>query len=385
VILAALLEMNSEQCDPPLDLTEVSALAADVARRYEPQVEVPVIVPKRDGPRPVSEIVPYRMSELQNRETEATRVIVPGLLPEGLSMLVGPIKFGKSYWALDVAIAVAEGGIAFGELPVDDGDVLYLALEDTPESLKERMQGMMLAGETWPERLEVVDMSHRLPKADAGGVEFLTVWLGQHPEARLVIVDVFQRFRSKGKGGKGNAYAEDYDELEPLQVLAGTHRVCILLLHHFNKSIQQEDWVDRISGTSGMGGSCDTVLGLSGSRDGGEVREAVLKIVSRKLKAHDDYAMQGREGHWYITGDAAKVAVRRERKDLVDLLKKIGHPASPEEVAAATGSTRPAAYRRLYRAALDGDIRSHGGKLFSAELITLEGRGGKCHICHRVS
>jgi hypothetical protein len=249
-------------------------------------------------------------------------------------------------------------------VPVESGDVLYLALEDTAESLQGRMRGMMPAGDGWPERLEAVDMGHRIPKADAGGLEFLSAWLGKHPEARLVIIDVLQRFRSRSTGRNGNAYAEDYDELEPLQVLAGTHGVCVLLLHHYNKTMGQEDWVDRISGTAGVSGSCDTVLGLSGPRDGGEVREAVLQVVSRKMSAHDDYAMRGEGGHWFITGDAQAVAYGKETGLLLKVMAHIGRPCKPSEVAGYLGKQRNTTIKLMLRAAESGHIWSYGDGLY---------------------
>ncbi len=59
-----------------------------------------------------------------------TRWMVPGLLPDGLTLLAGKPKMGKSWLALELAIAVATGGVALGQIPVEPGDVLYLALED---------------------------------------------------------------------------------------------------------------------------------------------------------------------------------------------------------------------------------------------------------------
>jgi RecA-family ATPase len=55
---------------------------------------------------------------------------VPGIVCEGLSLLAGPPKVGKSWLSLDLALSVAGGGKAFGAIPVQPGPVLYLALED---------------------------------------------------------------------------------------------------------------------------------------------------------------------------------------------------------------------------------------------------------------
>src|SRR3989442_1480407 len=60
----------------------------------------------------------------------ALAYVVPGYVVEGLTVLGGKPKLGKSWWAYDVGIAVATGGRAMGHVPCEQGDVLYLALED---------------------------------------------------------------------------------------------------------------------------------------------------------------------------------------------------------------------------------------------------------------
>jgi len=57
--------------------------------------------------------------------------VVPDLIPEGMSMLVGGPKIGKSFLSLSIALAVASGGRALGSVDVGKPrPVLLLALED---------------------------------------------------------------------------------------------------------------------------------------------------------------------------------------------------------------------------------------------------------------
>jgi hypothetical protein len=56
--------------------------------------------------------------------------VIPGYVVEGLTVLAGKPKLGKSWWAYDASIAVATGGKAMGSIDCEQGDVLYLALED---------------------------------------------------------------------------------------------------------------------------------------------------------------------------------------------------------------------------------------------------------------
>jgi RecA-family ATPase len=67
------------------------------------------------------------------------KFILPGLVPEGATLLVARPKFGKSWLVLDIAIAIAAGRFTLGQLKPVQGDVLYLALEDGPRRLQRRL------------------------------------------------------------------------------------------------------------------------------------------------------------------------------------------------------------------------------------------------------
>jgi RecA-family ATPase len=89
----------------------------------------------------------WTAAELQHVEFPEPRWAVPGLLAEGLNLLVGSPKIGKSWWALNVAVSVAQGGKALGRVDVPEGDVLYLALEDGTAALLEAAARWALVAE----------------------------------------------------------------------------------------------------------------------------------------------------------------------------------------------------------------------------------------------
>ena len=64
------------------------------------------------------------------------KFIVPDILCEGLSILAGRPKIGKSWISLDIAVAVATGGLRLSHYKCEPGDVLLLALEDSRRRLK---------------------------------------------------------------------------------------------------------------------------------------------------------------------------------------------------------------------------------------------------------
>jgi len=84
-------------------------------------------------------------AELLAREIPPARWVVPGMVPEGVALLAGKPKLGKSWLALGLCIAVASGGAAFGNMRVEKGSALYLALEDNERRLQFRLK-KILAG-----------------------------------------------------------------------------------------------------------------------------------------------------------------------------------------------------------------------------------------------
>jgi AAA domain len=67
------------------------------------------------------------------------RWTVPGYVPEGLSILAGRQKLGKTWLAIDFAIAVAIGGFAMGSIECEQGDALYVDLENGPRRIQRRI------------------------------------------------------------------------------------------------------------------------------------------------------------------------------------------------------------------------------------------------------
>ncbi len=107
----------------------------------------------------------FTAADLMREELPPVRWAVPGILPEGLSLLAGKPKLGKSWLALGLAVAKASGGVALGKIPVDQGEVLYLALEDNRRRLQNRLR-KVLDGSPPPEGLHIATEWARV---DEGG------------------------------------------------------------------------------------------------------------------------------------------------------------------------------------------------------------------------
>src|SRR5215212_3423803 len=269
-------------------------------------------------------------AELMEMEFEPTRWVVPEVLPEGLSLLVGKPKKGKSWMGLGMCESVATGGVAFGVRHVEQGDALYLALEDNRKRLKRRLK-KILNGDPAPDNMHLYT---EWPRLDEGGAEQLDAWLTEHPDARLVVIDTLAKIRSSEARGQ-NIYAEDYAALEQLLPLAAKHGVGIVVVHHLRK-MAASDPLDEISSSTGLTAGVDGFLILR--RTPGS-KGPTLYVDGRDIEEPTEYALiwNINTATWTIEGDAEEVHISKERADILLTLNRHKLYMTPREVTDALG------------------------------------------------
>jgi len=297
-------------------------------------------------------------AQLLDADFPEPKWIVPGFLPEGSTVLAGHPKLGKSWLSFGLAVAVACGGYAFGSIQVEAGDVLYLALEDNPRRMKSRLQ-KILQGDR-PEGLEKLNVFHEWERLDEGGLLRLDAWLGEHPSARLVIIDTFQKVKPRARAG-GNSYETDYDAAAPLNQLAAKWGVSIVCVHHLRKSDSVDD-VEAVSGSYGITGAADAIIGLRRMR--GQC-DAVLSITGRDVEeAEHALKWQADFGAWQLLGDAQEFRLTGERAEVVKALRDCGEPVSPKTLweSVRVGKSLTNLKTMLWRMAKDGEAISEKGK-----------------------
>lgn len=292
------------------------------------------------------------------------RWAVPGLVAEGLTLLVGSPKLGKSWLALGLAVAVASGGRALGKLPVEPGGAVYLALEDPPRRLQRRLTSV-LQGNGTPERLF---FATEWPTIPLGGAEQLDERLSAHPEIRLVIVDVFAKIRGL-IGDRGNLYQADYATVAVLKEVADKHSVAMLVLHHDRKA-GSDDFVDTVSGTSGIAGAADAIILMSRARNSAEAK---LAITGRDVE-EAEYALRfnAGAGTWcLLDGPPSDYEVSAQRRQILEAIRA-QEGLGPKAIADKTGLTHDVT-RHLVRAMTeDGQLDTDGaGRYFTPPLPPL--------------
>ncbi len=247
-------------------------------------------------PKPEFEpIKAYTAAELRAMDLKAMTVIVDGLLPAGFSLLAGAPKRGKSWMALDLAYSVATGKPFLGRRTMQ-GRVLYLDLESGPNRAQSRM-GILVPGQ-WPDTLSI---THRADLLGDNGKLLLQIedWLNRYPDTRLIIIDTIGRVKGAGRRGE-NAYETDTRTYGALQQLAMERGVAIIGIHHYRKGVDDgDDWFEKISGSMGLTGVCDTVMALTGKR---EEQDCILKTSSRDFEGIGDIVLRFDGGTWVVQG-----------------------------------------------------------------------------------
>jgi hypothetical protein len=302
------------------------------------------------------------------------RYAVPGLIAEGLNLIVGAPKLGKSWMALNVAAAIAYGGVALEKIRVDQGECLYLALEDPPRRLQRRL-GLVLNGEGPPDGLY---FETAWPRLLEGGCELLDEWLQVHPRCRFVVIDVFAKVRGLTTNGNVDRYEADYAAMSSLKTLADRHAIAILVVHHTRKAAA-DYWLDLVSGTQGLAGAADAVLVLSRSRGSADAK---LAITGRDVE-EAEYAMkfEPEEGAWLLLeGPALEYELGETRRRIRAHLRENG-PATPKAIAEALGIDHENVKKACRRMADDDQIRTDGSGVYSylspASPLSPEGQQGQ--------
>jgi hypothetical protein len=270
----------------------------------------------------------FSLQELLSWELPPTRWAIPELLPEGLTLLAGKPKLGKSWLALSAALSIAPGGVALGTQPVIRGDVLYLALEDNASRLQARTRRLLASMKSLPNG---IDFALDWPRLGEGGLASLEDYLKAHPGVRLVVIDTWARVAPPSGERRRSQYEGDYEALSPLKHLADTYHVSILAVHHLRKT-GSSDILDEITGSIGMTGAVDGTLILK--RERGQA-EASLFVTGRDIEREQQLALSfnATTALWTVIGNTEEVGRNRARQEIIDLLRDQPEGMSPREIA----------------------------------------------------
>lgn len=275
--------------------------------------------------------------------------LAPGLIPAGMVVLAGRPKLGKSWLALQLAVAVASGG-KFLDSDITRRPVLYIALEDSPRRIKDRMNlQRATAGAD-------VDFFFEFPALSDDRALLALEKLRAERSYQLVIVDTLSR--ALGKVDQNDQVAVGF-VVNQLQRWAIEHDLCLLLVdHHKKPSITVNDLVSDVLGATSKTAAADAVIGLYRQRG---QRDATLKVTGRDIEERELSVEFDRSiGTWILRGDAEQVVNGEANQAIIDALLTLGQ-ATHREVCEVTGQERSNAFRRLQDMTTRGILRRIDG------------------------
>lgn len=216
---------------------------------------------------------PVTAKSLMNMTLPEPRQLIPGLITEGLNILAGNPKSGKSFLALAMSLALTSGRKILGQIETDQPTgVLYLALEDTLYRLKSRVLGLKY------EATDLLRFTTSLPTLGTGGLNLIDEYLTEHPEVGMVVIDTLAKVADPKTGA--NVYEEDAALGSALHGIAHHHGIALVVVHHTRKQAHG-DFLHMVSGSAGFTGTADTVLVLTRQRNDSK---ATLEVTGRDVR-----------------------------------------------------------------------------------------------------
>lgn len=329
--------------------------------------------PKRDNVTG-SPIAGVRTGEwLDGRRFPPVEYVVPRIVAEGFTLLVGPPKIGKSWWTLALVLAAGSGD-RFLRQQLDQRPVLHLALEDGDRRLQERsrqLRGASPLPRAWQYATEI--------PAGVSVLEMIEAWISTlAPDAKpLVVVDTLGRVRPPQRPTE-SMYDYDYRIGAALKRAADARPGAAIVVVHHDRKADSGDWVETVSGSNGLTGSADAVVLLR--RDRGAA-EGLLQITGRDVP-DGEFALTFEDGFWDLAGDdlttagerAGSVKAGMGKGDTVTkvVLHLAVNPGStPKQIADGLGLAATTVRQTLSRLAREGRV-AHDPSTRSYSLPTTE-------------
>ncbi len=250
--------------------------------------------------------------------------LITKILPVGLSMIGAPSKYFKSYMALAICVAICNGW-KFLNYDCEKHACLYLDLESTKRRPKNRLK-QILKGNPYPDNLYVITGTDDVGRIGEGFETQIEYQLKEHPEIKLIIVDVFQMIRQPSKRNQ-SGYDRDYDDFKVLKRIADIHNIGLMLIHHTRKMRDPSDVFNELSGSVGVMGALDCAWVIT--KDNRYADEGTLHITGRDMETTKlKIRFNKKSFQWEYIGTEEEIESQRlmeeyEQSPIVDTIRKL--------------------------------------------------------------
>jgi hypothetical protein len=293
--------------------------------------------------------------------------LLANMVPDGLFIVYGKPKRGKSFWALDLSLCVALG-VPFHDEPVGKvGKVLYVAAEGGAASVRNRVLAWCKVHKVDPAALdgkwELIDTGIALNLPESVN-EFLEVNRDGGKRA-LVILDTLAR----------NTRGDENSQKDMSATIKGCDRIrevtgaAVGLVHH-------EGWsAKRIRGSSVLQGAPDAVIRIARGTD--DMTTVIAEDMRESVAGKTQIFTLGEDGvlHKVAAGDVAKRQTGDKVLDILcELYESGGEPVPLKQWRDAVRSARlfddTASGRGKWKRTVDAMVLAKRIKLGKGEKVT---------------
>lgn len=240
----------------------------------------------------MKELKMYSSEYIMNTPMKPIEYCVDGLISQGLFVLAGAPKVGKSWLALDMCLSIAKGEKVLGKETLC-GHAVYLSLEDSLIRLQNRLY------ELTDEPSDNLNFAIMAESISNGLPEQIEYCRKRFDDLKIVVIDTLQKVRNESE----SSYSSDYKELSVLKSLADKLGIAIVLVHHTRKC-SDSDPFNMISGSTGLSGCVDGSMVLIESKRGS--RKAKLHCVGRDIE-NQEINVVFENSRWKVSDDIKNV------------------------------------------------------------------------------
>jgi hypothetical protein len=259
------------------------------------------------------------------------RWLVDGLIADGLTMLGGSPKSGKSYLAYALALAVCRKGLWCQEWAVDAGPVTYVALEDEESDTFQRLNELAPGVRIPPGMLRFVHGITNVPSFGEGFLDWVEQTLQAHTPRLLIIDPISYLYVLKKNGGQ---FEETKDMLFPLRWLGKKYQCAIVCVDHRRKRSRDDISIfDTLHGSIAKIAVADGLLMVD--REDNEITIAALIRRGRDQTLH--LQMSYDQGQMLLTSKGESTVKTSSygmlRQAVYTVLTQAQNPVSLQEIA----------------------------------------------------
>ena len=281
--------------------------------------------------------VPISGTHVLQAEHPPLRCFVEEILAEGLTILAGKPKKGKSCVALDMGVSISVGRQAFMKFVTTRAKVLYVSLEDGERRIQRRLHAIQSNLTT----LTHMDFLYSFPRLGDGAYEALAHYAETY---QVIIIDTLGRILPTQSPTRQSLseYQLLTDVLAPIHQLAEDKHMAIVPIDHVRKASVDDD-IDGIIGSQAKGGMADHILFYT--RKGRE-KDGVLQVLGRDLE-DEKFVLSMVDGHLEFLGKGEIYELDSEHNKIITILGEEARPMTVRDIMLAMGIQGDAHYERF--------------------------------------